>query len=106
MTKLYTTATLLLLLLFACKSPQKVYDQGNYNQAIERAVKKLQRDPNDAAAGKVAKEAYGELVAMYESDIRNLLSSTDDNRFAQVYRRYGSLQNLYQTIRQSPAAAS
>jgi hypothetical protein len=63
MTKIYLTALATLLFLFACKSPQKIYDRGNYDAAIERAVKKLQRDPDDAASRRVAKDAYDDAVA-------------------------------------------
>ncbi len=106
MTKLYATAFLLLLVCIACKTPQKMYDQGRYTQALERAVKKLQKDPGDDASKKVAQIAYKGAVAIYEGEINNLLQTTDEARFEQAYHRYSSLQNLYQTISRSPAAAN
>jgi hypothetical protein len=105
MTKLYTAAFMLLLAFAACKSPQKIYDQGNYTQALERAVKKLQKDPNDEASKKVAQNAYKDAVAVYEAEISNLLQTTNEARFEQAYRQYNNLQDLYHTISQSPAAA-
>lgn len=104
MTKLYLTALVSLLWLAGCKSAQKIYDQGNFDQALERSVKKLQRDPGDATALRVAKDAYSEAVARQESEIRNLLLAGDAESYIQVYRRYHYLQGLYQTLQQSPAA--
>lgn len=104
MTKIYLTALATLLFLFACKSPQKIYDRGNYDAAIERAVKKLQRDPDDAASRRVAKDAYDDAVAQQEAEIRNLMATAGEERFIQVYRKYNYLQGLYHTISQSPAA--
>lgn len=104
MTKIYLTAFTAIFLLFACKSPQKIYDQGNFDQAIERAVKKLQRDPNDGDARRVAKDAYQVAVAQQESEIRNLLSTGGEDNYLQVYRKYNYLQGLYRTLSQSPAA--
>ncbi|OLY91742.1 hypothetical protein SAMN05444008_1031 [Cnuella takakiae] len=102
MTKFYLIA--FLLFFAACKSPQKIYDQGNFDAAIERAVKKLQRDPNDAASRRVVKDAYEDAVAQQESEIRNLLATAGEERFIQVYRKYNYLQGLYHTISQSPVA--
>lgn len=105
MTKIYITAVIILLSLAACKSAQKLYDQGNYSEAIERSVRKLQKDPGDNSAKKVLADAYREAVARHEADISSLLNSNSETRFEQVYRQYSSLQQLYSAVQQIPAAA-
>jgi hypothetical protein len=105
MTKLYLTALLLMLVAAACKSPQKMYDRGNYGAAIERSIRKLQKDPGDGNAKRVLQDAYREAVARHESDIRNLLNSSSESRYEQVFRQYNSLQQLYHAVQQVPAAA-
>ncbi len=105
MTKIYVTALLPLLIFAACKSPQKIYDRGDFVQAVERSVKKLQKDPGDAQSKKVLQNAYADAVAQREAEIRNLLNTTSESRYEQVLRQYNSLQNLYYTISGVPAAA-
>jgi hypothetical protein len=103
MTKLYTL--LLPLLLFAaCKSPGKAFNQGNYNDAIERSVRKLQKDPDDAESKRILQSAYTYAVNQYEEKIRSLSDLHSDNRWEQIYLQYSQLQRLYDKINESPAA--
>ena len=44
MRKIYTLFTLgIVLLITGCKSASKLYDKGNYDEAVQVAVKKLQK---------------------------------------------------------------
>jgi tetratricopeptide (TPR) repeat protein len=104
MTKLYTFIAAALLLLAACKSASKAYDHGNYTEAVEIAVKKLQKDPSDGELKTVAKNAYQYAVRQHEEEIRNLSASNSPNRWEGIYRQYTMLQNLYENIQRSPAA--
>ena len=36
-----------LLVLASCKTAKKMYEKGNYDEAVELAAKKLQKDPDD-----------------------------------------------------------
>lgn len=104
MTKLYTFLAAGLFLVAACKSASKAYDHGNYTEAVEIAVKKLQKDPNDGELKTVAKNAYQYAVRQHEEEIRNLSNSASPNRWEQIYRQYIMLQDLYENIQRSPAA--
>ena len=45
MRKIYTLVTLGFVLLVAgCKTASKLYDKGNYDEAVQLAVKKLQKN--------------------------------------------------------------
>jgi hypothetical protein len=103
MTKLYFLA--LLLFFAACKSPGKAFDRGNYTDAIELAVRKLQKDPRDAESKRILQSAYTYAVAQYEEKIRNLSGLASDNRWEQLYYQYSQLQRLYDKIQEAPAAA-
>ncbi|RPD50583.1 hypothetical protein [Paracnuella aquatica] len=105
MTKIYITAVLFLFAFAACKSAQKMYDRGNYAEAIERSIRKLQKEPNDATAKSILKDAYREAVARQEGEIRTVLNSASENRYEQAYRQYANLQQLYHSVQQVPAAA-
>ena len=105
MTKLYTYAAAALLLFASCKSASKAYHHGNYTEAVEIAVKKLQKDPGDGELKAVLKNAYQYAVKQHEEEIRNLSASNDFRRWERIYQQYQQLQNLYTNIHQSPAAA-
>jgi tetratricopeptide (TPR) repeat protein len=107
MIKLYTSLFLLFAVAFySCRSAGKSFDKGNYNDALELGLKKLQKDPTDAATRELVQNAYKYLSARYEDGIRTLSASSSDSRFEKIYSQYVSLQNLYNTVHAYPAAAS
>jgi hypothetical protein len=106
MTKFYSIAIAAsLLLIYSCKSASKSYQKGNYTDAIERGVKKLQKDPNDYETKDLVQKSYTYTVNEYEDQIRILSNSKSDNRYDRIYQQYVALQNLYNTIHQYPEAA-
>jgi hypothetical protein len=106
MTKLYSLAIVgSLVLLYSCKSASKSYQKGDYTDAIERGVKKLQKDPNDYETRDLVQKSYTYTVNEHEDQIRMLMNSKSDNRYDRIYQEYVALQNLYQTIHAYPEAA-
>jgi len=106
MTKLYSFAIVgCLILLFSCKSASKSYQKGDYTDAIERGVKKLQKDPYDYETRDLVQKSYTYTVNEREDQIRILMNSKSDNRYDRIYQEYVALQNLYQTIHAYPEAA-
>jgi hypothetical protein len=106
MTKLYPLALAAsLLFLYSCKSASKSYQKGDYSDAIERGVKKLQKDPNDYETKDLVQKSYSYTVNEHEDQIRMLSNSKTDNRYDRIYQEYLALQGLYQTIHQYPEAA-
>lgn len=105
MNRTYTLIALSLLFLSACKSASKAFDHGDYSQAIEIAVKKLQKNPDDAEVQYILQNAYRHAVARHEERIRNLSQGTSDTRWEQMYYEYALMQRLYDNIHESPAAA-
>lgn len=105
MTKFYLI--LLALLIFAgCKTASKAYNKGDYADAIELGVKRLQKDPSDAETRDLVKNAYSFAVNQSESNIRSLSGNANENRYEAILKEYNRLQDLYQTIQESPVAAS
>jgi len=105
MTKLYSLALAALILIYSCKSASKSYQKGDYTEAIDRGVKKLQKDPNDYETKELVQKSYTYTVNEHEDQIRILSNSKSDNRYDRIYQRYVALQNLYNTIHQYPEAA-
>lgn len=98
MNKLYFI--LFLFAFAACgRSANKAYNRGDYNETIDRAVKRLQKRPDDGEMVYLAKTAYKEASAQHSERIRNLSSGT---RYEEVFHEYQQLQNLYSRIQQSP----
>jgi tetratricopeptide (TPR) repeat protein len=90
-------------LLVSCKTAKKMYEKGNYDEAVELAAKKLQKKPNDAATLDILQNAYRYAVEDHESRIRNNASSNNDLRWEWTYNEYLDLQRLYEAIRNTPA---
>lgn len=91
------------ILLFSCKSAKKMYERGNYDEAVELAAKKLQKKPNDEATLEILQNAYRFAVEDHESRIRNNAASNNNLRWEWTYNEYLDLQRLYEAIRKSPA---
>jgi hypothetical protein len=105
MKKLYPI--LIAFVLFAgCKSAGKSYQKGDYKNAIEIGLKKLQKDPNDQETMEIVMNAYKYAVMQHENQIRSLSNSKNDNRFSNIYNQYLQLQALYHLVQSSPVAAS
>lgn len=88
---------------FSCKSAQKLYQKGNYDEAVEIAAKKLSKKPNDTGLLETLQNAYRFAVEDHESRIRNHSNSNDELRFEYIYREYLDLQRLYDAVRRSPS---
>lgn len=102
--KLYTVVFIsLTALFFSCKSAEKMYLKGNYDEAVELAAKKLSKKPNDAGLLQTLQSAYRFAVDDHESRIRNFANSFDDLKYERVYNEYLGLQRLYDAVHRSPA---
>lgn len=103
--KFYSLIVLLALgsvLLDSCKSASKLYKQGNYDEAVNVAVKKLQKKPNDEGMKSLIISAYQYAVTDHESRIKNYLQSNSDLKYEWTYNEYANLQNLYDAIYNAP----
>jgi hypothetical protein len=102
MRKFYS-ALFLTVIFFACKSPAKLYDKGNYNDAMDAAIKKLQKDPGNYESREVMKNSYKYAVEDHEDQIRILSNSSSENKYDEIFQEYTYLQGLYDKIRRYPA---
>ena len=91
------------ILFFSCKTAKKMYEKGNYDEAVVLAAQKLQKKPNDASTLDILQNAYRFAVEDHEARIRTNSNSSNDLRYEWNYAEYLSLQRLYNAIRKSPA---
>jgi hypothetical protein len=101
--KLYLLFILCSLFIFSCKTAEKLYNKGNYDEAVELAAKKLQKKPGDAGLIDILQNAYRFAVEDHESSVRNYANTNNDLRYENIYREYSQLQRLYEVIRKSPS---
>jgi hypothetical protein len=95
-TKFYTLFILLAVtFFFSCKTATKLYNKGNYDEAVELAAKKLQKKPDDAEMQDLIRSAYQYAVNDHESNIRSHSNSTNELKWEWMYNEYSALQNLY-----------
>ena len=91
------------LFTFSCKTASKLYDKGKYDEAVELAAKKLQKDPNDPKLISIIRDAYGYAVNDHESRIRSNSESANELRWEWMYNEYASLQRMYDAIYRVPS---
>ena len=89
--------------LASCKSASKLYQKGNYDEAVQVAVKKLQKDPNDPKLKSVVQDAYRYAVTDHENRIRNYSSMDNEMKWEWMYNEYSDLQNLHNVIFKAPS---
>lgn len=106
MIKFYLTVLTFSLFFVGCKTASKAYSKGDYADAVELGVRKLQKEPADAETLDLVKGAYTFAVNQYESNIRQLSAGSNDNSYEAILREYNKLQDLYETIHLSPVASS
>ncbi|HEU4861070.1 MAG TPA: hypothetical protein VFT15_14585 [Chitinophagaceae bacterium] len=105
MRKIYTLVSLIgiVLLIAGCKTAAKLYDKGNYDEAVELSVKKLQKKPDDEMRS-LLQSAYHYAVNDHETRIHQLSDNTNELKWEWIYNEYASLQRLYEAIHRSPEA--
>ncbi len=105
--KLYTALfSGIALLMVSCKSASKLYEKGRYDEAVELAAKKLQKDPDNPKLLSTLRNAYQYAVQDHESRIRSFSESNHELKWEWMYYEYSSLQKLYEAIHRAPGVFS
>jgi tetratricopeptide (TPR) repeat protein len=86
-----------------CRSAAKLYDKGNYDEAVELAVKKLQKKPDNETRS-LLQSAYQYAVNDHETRIRQYSDNSNELKWEWIYAEYSSLQRLHDAIHRSPEA--
>ena len=91
------------LALGSCKTASKLYEKGNYDEAVELAAKKLQKDPNDSKLLDIIQNSYSYAVNDHEGRIHSNSESSNELRWEWMYNEYASLQRMYEAIYRVPS---
>ncbi|MGD8427216.1 MAG: hypothetical protein PVH63_06270 [Balneolaceae bacterium] len=93
-----------IILLTACTSSKKLLEKGQYDKAIQKAAKKLRKDPNDSEELYVLKEAYKQANMFDKDQIDFLEKENRDENWLDIYFLYTSLENRQDIIRSLPTS--
>ncbi len=88
---------------FSCKTASKLYEKGNYDEAVEMAARKLQKDPNDDKLLDIIHRSYRYAVNDHESRIRTNAASSNELKWEWMYNEYALLQRMYNAIYKVPS---
>lgn len=89
----------------ACKSTQKLYEQGQYDRAVYSALDDLRKRPDNSTAASILPQAYNEAQSKYEQSIAAAQNgSVTAQKLDLIYRNYLALQKMYDAIAATPAS--
>ncbi|MGV3507848.1 MAG: hypothetical protein ACO1N7_01065 [Sphingobacteriaceae bacterium] len=92
----------LLLILGACTSGRKAMNQGNYDEAIYKAVKRLRSNNDHKKSLTILTQTYPLAQKWHLNRIKDLEASYDRFKWEPVAREYAALINLYEEILRCP----
>ena len=92
------------LLLNSCSTGQKSLQQGNYYDALMKAINRLSSDPENRKATQVVRDGYPMAVAYYQEEIDKMLTSNDPFKWKQTLEIMQSVNQISDEIRRIPAA--
>ncbi len=92
--KKYFILLLLIGLFVSCHTSEKLLRQGEYEQAVEVAVKKLQRNPNNTTQAEILAQAYPKAVEKINERIKFLKQEGKPQNWEEIYRLYLKLKDL------------
>lgn len=93
-----------ILMLNACSTGLKSLQQGNYFDAIMKAVNRLSSDPDNRKASQVISEGYPMAVAYYQEEIDKVLTSNDRFKWKRTLETMQTVNRISDEIRRIPAA--
>jgi len=93
-----------ILLLNSCSTGQKSLEQGNYYDAIMKAVSRLSSDPDNRKASQVISDGYPLAVTYYQEEIDKVLTSNDPFKWKRTLEIMQTVNNISDQIRRIPAA--
>ncbi len=91
------------LSVISCATGKNAFEKGNYETAINRAINRLQSNPDNKKSKAVLVEGYRLASAYHQDYIEELESSGDPFRYEAIFYQYRQLNSYYDKIRRCPA---
>lgn len=93
-----------IILMASCTSSKKLLEKGRYDAAIEKAVKKLRKNPNDSDELYVLQEAFKQANLFDTQRIQFLEKEDREANWLEIYFLYSDLKNRQDVIRSLPSS--
>ena len=95
---LYFLLLIVLLVFFGCQSSNKLLREGKYDEAVQIAVKKLMRNPENEKQAQVLAKAYPLAVSKIEERINFLKKEGNPANWDEIYRLYSKLKRMQEQV--------
>lgn len=92
--------------VFSCSSGKKAYENGNYAEAVMKAVNRLRKNPGHKKSKETLRGSYPSAISYLESQANNALASNSPFKYTEALRSYQDINYLGDEIRRSPGALS
>ncbi|MEA5257272.1 hypothetical protein VB264_05695 [Arcicella aquatica] len=86
--------TLLAYCTWNCSSGKKALEQGNYDEAVETAINRLQKSPTNTKAQQVLKQAFPAALNFHLTKIEDWKHSQENFRWERVVAEYQQIHHL------------
>lgn len=93
-----------LFLLNSCSTGKKSLQQGNYYDALIKAVNRLSSDPNNRKATQVVRDGYPLAMAYYQEEIDKMVTGSDPFKWNRTLEIMQTVNQISDQIRRIPAA--
>ncbi|HRD58406.1 MAG TPA: hypothetical protein PK504_10170 [Ferruginibacter sp.] len=104
MKKILLLLALSTLACISCKSNKDYLQRSDEDKALQEAVKKLNKEPNDTEASIALPILYKNISTLRLARIKSLENSREINRWDRIISEYNQLQSAYNSIINSTAA--
>lgn len=94
------------IVLLSCSSGKKAYEKGDYYGAVVKAVNRLKQKPDHSKSKETLKNSYPLALQTLEQDAQNMLASNELFKSRNTIKIYNQINELYETVKSSPAALS
>ncbi len=93
-----------IIALTACSSGKKAYERGDYYGAVMQAVARLRQNPDHSKSAEALKNSYPLAVEWLQTDANNQIASNSPSKWRNAIASYDKINQMYESIRQSPGA--
>lgn len=97
--KNYTVFIYIFLLVFSCKSPEKLFQEGDYDKVIDKSLKKMLKEKADKDDKELLNKAYTLANQRDKEKIKLLRSENDPANWEEIYQLYLRLSNRQDELR-------
>lgn len=93
-----------IIILTACSSGKKAYEHGNYYEAVMQSVARLRQKPDHSKSMEALRNSYPLALEGLQTDANNQIASNSPSKWRNAIASYDKINQMYETIRQSPGA--